>query len=117
MTTRAMQAESFDLLRMDRRVGQRVMLRRLGRVAALGALCVVGLRRGGVLGWLSSGVGLLGLARETGNWLESRPHWRQEATRGHLPGARLLRRLRADRVDQASSASFPASDSPGRYQA
>jgi hypothetical protein len=117
MTSDAIQAgASFDLMRMDRRIEQRLRLRRLAKVAALSGLCVVGATRGGVLGWLSSGVGLLGLAREVGNWLESRPHWQKAAARGHLPGARLLRTTRRNRVDHDSSASFPASDSPARYE-
>lgn len=118
MTLKGIQpAASFDLMRMDRGIGQRLQLKRLARVAAWTGLCVVGATRGGALGALGTGVGLFGLAKELGDWLESRPHWQKTAARGHLPGLRLFRTSRMNPVDRESSASFPASDSPSRHEA
>lgn len=107
---------SFDLLSMDRRISQRLVLRRLAKLGAFGGLVVVGVTRGGILGWLGSGVGLWGLASEVGHWLDERPHWRRLGSTGHLPGARLLRTSRVNRVDHTSSASFPASDPPTHHE-
>jgi hypothetical protein len=109
MTSGAIQREgAFDLMRMDRRIGQRLLRRRIAKLAAWSGLVAVGITRGGFFGWLGSGIGLFGIAAEVGDWLESRPEWQK----GELPGARLLRTSHVNSVDRASSESFPASDAP-----
>jgi hypothetical protein len=109
-------AESFDLLAMDRRIGQRVVRRRVAKLAAWSGLVALGITRGGVLGWLGSGIGFFGVAAEVVDWFESRPEWRKAAVRGHFPGQRLLKTSRVNVVDHTSATSFPASDSPAPHE-
>jgi hypothetical protein len=99
-------AESFDLMRMDRQIQRRVAGRRALEAAAMLGVVAVGLRRGGALGWAAAGLGLSALARQLWVWLEARPEWRKGAP------AHLRRLLNGDRVDVGSAYSFPASDAP-----
>jgi hypothetical protein len=102
---------SFDLLRMDRQIKRRVIRQRAWQIGAWTGLTGIGLKKGGVLGWLGAGVGLFGLVRELVLWREQRPEWRK-ASRERPSLRRLLRTDRSDRVDQGSADSFPASDAP-----
>lgn len=97
---------SFDLLRMDRQIQRQVLARRGAKAAAMLGVVAVGLRRGGVLGWLAAGAGLTALAREIWVWIDARPEWRKQSP---LPVRRLFG---GDTVDTASASSFPASDAP-----
>jgi len=116
MNSGAIQAPAnvtFDLMRMDREIGMRIVRRRVAKVAAWTGLVALGVTRGGLLGWLGSGIGVYGLTAELLDWLDARPGWRKAATRARLPVAeRLLRPFRVDPVDLASAGSFPASDAP-----
>lgn len=100
------ESESFDLLRMDRKIQRRVAGRRALEAAAMLGVVAVGLRRGGVLGWAAAGLGMSALARKLWVWVEARPEWRKR------PPVNLRRLLNRDRVDAASAHSFPASDAP-----
>jgi hypothetical protein len=102
---------SFDLLRMDRTIRARVVRTRALHVAAWTGVVAVGLKKGGVIGWLGTGMGLFGLVRELLVWREKRPEWRK-ASRNGPSFRRFLRSGQTDAVDRASAASFPASDAP-----
>jgi hypothetical protein len=102
---------SFDLLSMDRQIQRRVVRGHAVHVAAWSGLIALGFKKGGVLGWLGAGAGVYGLVRELLAWRDERPEWRKLAPRKPLL-ERLLRRGHSDPVDQASAASFPASDAP-----
>jgi len=102
----------FDLLGMDRQIQRRVARQRTLHVAAWTGLAALGLRKGGVLGWLGAGAGLFALARELLLWREQQPEWRKSAAHEPSTLGRLLRTRHADPVDRASANSFPASDPP-----
>jgi hypothetical protein len=104
---------SFDLLRMDREIQARVVRKRALHIAAWTGVFAIGFKRGGVLGWLGTGIGLFGLARELLVWQEEQPEWRKASGHG-LSLWRLLRSKHVDPTDRASAASFPASDAPSR---
>jgi hypothetical protein len=101
--------ESFDLLSMDRQIRRRVVRGRTLHVAAWSGAIALGLKKGGVLGWLGAGAGVFALVRELLVWRDERPEWRKFSPRKPLL-ERLLRPGHVDPVDQASAASFPASD-------
>ncbi|HTV18520.1 MAG TPA: hypothetical protein VMG12_07610 [Polyangiaceae bacterium] len=98
--------QSFDLLRMDRQIQRHVLARRAAKAAAMLGVVAVGLRRGGVLGWVAAGAGLSALAHELWQWLEARPEWRKQSP------IHVRRLFGGDTVDTASASSFPASDAP-----
>jgi hypothetical protein len=104
-------APTFDLMRMDRQIRTRVAGRRVAKLAAWSGLVVAGLRRGGGWGWLATGCGLYGFVAELLDWRESAPEW-QKGSPHHGVVQRLFGKARTDLVDEASSHSFPASDSP-----
>jgi hypothetical protein len=101
--------QSFDLLSMDRRIQRRVVRKRALHLAAWSGVIALGLKRGGVLGGLGAGAGVFALVRELLAWRDERPEWRKLAPRKPLL-ERLLRPGHGDPVEQASAASFPASD-------
>lgn len=107
MTSSAMrrEAESFDLMRMDRQIQRRIVGRRALKAAAMLGIVAIGLRRGGALGWAAAGLGLSALARELWVWVEARPEWRKRTPVN-------VRRPNGDRADASSAYSFPASDAP-----
>lgn len=102
---------TFDLLRMDRAIVARVVRKRALHVAAWSGVIAIGFRKGGLLGWLGTGLGLFGLVRELLVWQDERPEWRK-ASRNGLSFQRLFRSGQTDPIDRASAASFPASDAP-----
>jgi hypothetical protein len=102
---------SFDLLRMDRQIKRRVLRQRAWQIAAWAGITGIGIKKGGVIGWLGAGVGLFGLVRELLLWRDQRPEWRK-ASRQLPTVRRLLRTERGERVNQSSASSFPASDAP-----
>lgn len=103
--------KTFDLLRMDRRIERRIARGHALHVAAWSGVIVLSARKGGVLGWLGVGAGVFALVRRLTVWRDERPEWRTSAPRRPLL-QRLLRSGHPDRVEQASAASFPASDAP-----
>jgi hypothetical protein len=99
---------SFDLMSMDRQIQRRVTNRRVLAGAAWVGLMAVGLKRGGLLGWIGVGAGALGFGVQVSTWLEARPEWSKVR---HQP--MLLRRMlarHADKVDESVKETFPASD-------
>lgn len=102
-------ARSFDLLGMDRQIQRRVMRGHALQLAVWSGVIVLGLKKGGVFGWIGTGAGAFALVRELLSWRDEQPEWKKSSPRKPLL-ERLLRPGRADRVEQASAASFPASD-------
>ena len=98
--------ESFDLLRMDRKIERRVRLARYARLTSWAALVVFGLRRRGLFGFALAAVGVTQLGRALADRVELWPKPKGPALR------QLESRSTDAAIDHASWASFPASDPP-----
>lgn len=109
MVHAADERESFDLLKMDRRVARRDKLRRATGGLPWLALIAYGASRRDLFGTIAVLYGLHRVRR----WIhEAQPDWRlalPSFRRRPLPAGSGRR----DRVDHAAWESFPASDSPG----
>jgi hypothetical protein len=113
MTEAIIEAQSFDLLRMDREIVSRQARRRLMKVSGWVGVIALSLSSRRMLGWLVAAGAVYGLVHELLDWRDERPDWKKDAHhRSGGLGRRLLTPRRVDQVERGSEQSFPASDPP-----
>ncbi len=97
MSDRAVESETFDILKMGRDITARQRRTRVMRALAGGALILAAVRVRGLLGAIALGSGVYAVYR---------------AFAGYSLRSDSPRSNQSDWVDEASAQSFPASDPP-----